>query len=420
MKSIGNLARAGLRRRWMSRNRHSFADGRPGLQPRLLVDVSVIIRHDAATGIQRVVRAVWSELSRASGQHFEAVPVYATGGRGYCYAPRDFLDRNGEKLPCKPVGAIAGDRFLGLDFAAHLMPKYRSQLKAWRENGASIHLVVYDLLPLLQPHWFSSGASAHFGKWFDMLIEHADQAICISDQVVQDLRDRIEGTPAEHRLGIGRLYLGGDIAASVPTAGVLPAAAELLNLLRFRPAVLMVGTIEPRKAYDVALAAFEHLWATSPSQAPDLVIIGKGGWKTDALQKRLRSHPQRGKRLHWLDEVSDEALCRFYAGCRGLFMASHAEGFGLPLVEAAMHGRPILARDLPVFREQRLPKISFFDDDRPEMLAASLAKLIGQPQQTARSMPSLPTWSDCVRGLLVELGIDEEGDSSRPLLNLAL
>ena len=32
-------------------------------------------------------------------------------------------------------------------------------------------------------------------------------------------------------------------------------------------------------------------------------------------------------------------------------MASQAEGFGLPIIEAAKHSLPIIARDIPVFRE---------------------------------------------------------------------
>jgi len=46
-------------------------------------------------------------------------------------------------------------------------------------------------------------------------------------------------------------------------------------------------------------------------------------------------------------------------------MASHWEGFGLPLAEAMMQRRHVLARDLPVFREQNRPNVLFFEADRP-------------------------------------------------------
>ena len=43
--------------------------------------------------------------------------------------------------------------------------------------------------------------------------------------------------------------------------------------------------------------------------------------------------------------------------------ASEAEGFGLPLVEAALFNLPVIARDLPVFKEIADGHASFFDAD---------------------------------------------------------
>ncbi len=352
--------------------------------------------------------SVWSGRSgrscaRRSGEKFLVLPIYATSTQGYCYAPPDFLDRKGGVVESKPVSVRPGDKFLGLDLSAHLLPKYRRQLKAWRAYGASIHLVVYDLLPLLRPDWFSDAAASHFQRWFDVLRKDADQAICISDQVARDLRERLAGAGRDHRLKIGRLQMGAEIAESVPSSGLCSDVPRLLEQLRFRPTVLMVGTIEPRKGYDVAIAAFEHLWRTRPTEAPDLVIVGKGGWKTAALQEYVRSHPARGIRLHWLDRVSDEGLCLLYEACRGVFMASRGEGFGLPLVEATLHRRHVLARDLPVFREQRMPNVLYFEDDRPAPLADRLMDLVNAGQSSCAV--DLPAWSDCVDGLLREIGL---------------
>ncbi len=58
-----------------------------------------------------------------------------------------------------------------------------------------------------------------------------------------------------------------------------------------------------------------------------------------------------GKRLIWLQGVSDEFLDRIYRDADCLIAASLDEGYGLPLIEAARHDLPILARDIAVFRE---------------------------------------------------------------------
>lgn len=405
MKWLAAAGNLGIRQGWLWRNRGRFCEPCAKALPRLLVDVSAIKQHDAQTGIQRVVRAIWSELRRRDGQGFELVPVYATGRHGYCRAPLDFLEGGASASQLTPMRARKGDKFLGLDLAAQFLPRWRHQLKAWRAEGATVHLVVYDLLPLLRPEWFNPTMHAHFSRWFSVLSEDTDQALCISRQVGRDLRDRLHVTGGGEALSISHLDMGGDIAASRPTTGVGPEVAKLLDRLRFRPSILMVGTIEPRKGHDPALAAFEHLWRERRGDAPDLVIVGKGGWKTANLQRTIRCHPEHGRRLHWLEGVSDESLCKLYEASRGLLMASRGEGFGLPLREAAAQGRPVLARDLPVFREQGLPNVLFFEDDRPTLLGPRIMDLLETSASRLPVKANLPTWSESVEHLLTELGI---------------
>ena len=407
-RALVNMA---ARSAWLWRNRCAFGEDATGDRPRLLVDVSAIVRHDAQTGIQRVVRAVWSELVRRKGDNFALVPVYATESAGYCYAPRDFLGSPCAAFGVEPARIRPGDKFFALDLTSHLLPKYRRQLRAWKANGATVHLLVYDLLPLLRPDWFNSRTVRHFRRWYSVLVNDADQAICISDHVAGQLRARLRQSGSRGP-NIARIRLGGDIAASRPSTGLCGQVSQLLERMRFRAAVVMVGTIEPRKGYDVALPAFEQLWRTR-SDAPDLVIIGKAGWKTEALQRRLRSHPEHGRRLHWLAQVSDEGLCRIYESARGVLVASRAEGLGLPLVEAAMNRRYVLARDLAVFREQQLSNVIYFQDDDAEALGARLMDLVELAQSGAPPAVTAPTWNQCIDGLLLALGFDS-GENALP------
>jgi glycosyltransferase involved in cell wall biosynthesis len=315
----------------------------------------------------------------------------------------------------EPVRVREGDKFIGLDLAAHLLPKYRQQLRAWRSHGAKVHLVVYDLLPMQRPEWFTPSSAVNFGRWFDVLANEADQAICISDQVARDLDAQLCSMGKTARPAISRMQMGANIAGSVPSSGVCDALRQTLEQIRFRPAILMVGTVEPRKGYDTALAAFDHLWKTRPD-SPDLILVGKAGWKTKAVQRSITSHKEFGRRLHWFNALSDEGLCLLYDACRGLLMASRGEGWGLPLIEAAMHRRHVLARDLPVFREQGLSNIVYFRDDSPEALGARLMELV-QLGQAPHSAASLPTWSECVDGLLQVLGMPSvEATTAEPLL----
>ena len=111
----------------------------------------------------------------------------------------------------------------------------------------------------------------------------------------------------------------------------------------------MVGTLEPRKGHRIALDAFEALWADGLDVC--LVIAGKHGWGVDHLAEAIRTHREFGKRLFWHERVDDAGLAQLYSDCDGLIAASFAEGFGLPIVEAGYFGKPVIASDIPVFRE---------------------------------------------------------------------
>jgi len=113
----------------------------------------------------------------------------------------------------------------------------------------------------------------------------------------------------------------------------------------------------------------------------------------------LREHAQLGRRLFWLDGISDEYLERVYGCCRGLLAASEDEGFGLPLIEAAQHGLPILARDIPVFREVAGEHARFFQADEPIALAQAMQDWIADGFTPAsRRLPWL-TWKQSAANL---------------------
>ena len=147
-------------------------------------------------------------------------------------------------------------------------------------------------------------------------------------------------------------------------------AESTLNLLSLRPSFLMVGTVEPRKGHTQALAAFEKLWEQGLDA--NLVIVGNQGWNMESLADRLRHHPEQGKRLFWLEGISDEYLEKIYAASTCLIAASEGEGFGLPLIEAAQHKLPIIARDIPVFREVAGEHAHYFNGLEPQVLADAI------------------------------------------------
>ena len=353
----------------------SIAENRPRQRLRqLLVDVSELVVNDFRTGIQRVSRAVAKRLIDDPPADFTVELVYGTP-EGLRYARRYASLLLGLPAPVDEdalVEAGPGDHFLGVDLSYRMVRSARSQIVALRNRGVRVDFVVYDMLPVLRPEWFPPEVPEPHHEWLRTVAAIADGLVCISDTVADELLEWLDREPPERAwpLDVGSFALGADVASTVPTSGGGRERADAVAFVSARPTFMMVGTVEPRKGHAQALGAFERLWASGIDCG--LLIIGKEGWGVGELLTRLRAHPERGKHLLWLDGASDDVLLDAYSSATALLAASEGEGFGLPLVEAAQHGLPAVARDLPVFREVAGEHAFFFSGERPEDLAAAI------------------------------------------------
>ena len=385
-------------------------DPLPAAPCRLLVDLSTIAQHDAGTGIQRVVRAIWLHLARVQLDGILVLPVAATAKRGYALATVDAAN-GGLSLPSADAPLIhagPGDIFLGLDLAAHRLSRHQRQLARWRRAGASINIVIYDLLPLQHPHWFPHSTGRNFRKWIGVVGRLSDRAICISQQVASDFHAWLAASKVARRdaITVTVMPLSGAVDATNPSCGIGDKGRAAIARAERARTILMVGTIEPRKGHDCVLDAMEYLWQTQAADAPDVLIVGRPGWRTEAMQARLAALEARADhRLTWLSRASDELLAALYARAALVIMPSRGEGFGLPIVEALRQGRKVLARDLPVFRELARPGLFYFDDDSPAALAGSILATL---QEADPPIPAGEDWDDSVAILLRALGLDQK------------
>lgn len=357
-----------------------------------LVDISNLCVRDAGTGIQRVVRHVLDELIADPPAGFRIEPIYLDDSgvfryaRTYC-ATRYFSDF---VLPSdEPVEFGNEDVYLGLDLIAHKIPAYIQLFRELRNRGIRQYYVVYDLLPLLRPDCFEPHLLPMFRAWYEAVAEIADGLICISKSVAGELRQWLDQAlpPRKRALGIGFFHLGADLGPEASQT----AAADLPADVRVRPTILMVGTIEPRKGHLQTLRAFEHLWASGTQV--NLLIIGRPGWLSEETIHQLRSHPERGRRLWWMEDADDATLRGAYQQASALLMASEGEGYGLPLIEAARHGLPLIVRDLPVFREVAGQHAFYFSGFGPIALAQAIAAWLKLEQDDQAPRSSEMRWS---------------------------
>jgi|GEM_PF-360811 len=382
---------------------------RPALsQPQLLVDITATCRHDRHTGIERVARALTLALLADPPTGMRVEPVYLSdiGGRWhYRYAQAYTARLLGVPPQVEDHGIdyAPGDQLIALDIAGEtFIEASRAGLyQRLQAQGVTCRMLVHDLLPVTQPDFFPPQAHQRFSDWLQQVIA-LDGAICVSQTVATALQHWIALQPAKPAVfPIGYSHHGADLSHSAPSAGLPENAAATLAALAARPSVLMVGTLEPRKGYCQALEAFSLLWQQGVDV--NLVIVGREGWRDLPDEQRrdipqlmalLKAHPEQGQRLFWLDGISDEYLEQVYTAAHGLLAASWDEGFGLPLIEAAQKGLPILARDIPVFREVAAEHACYFKAGTPEQLASAVLNWLNsgfQPPSTA--MPWL-VWQE--------------------------
>ena len=169
----------------------------------------------------------------------------------------------------------------------------------------------------------------------------------------------------------------------------------------------MVGTVEPRKGHLQTLDAFEQLWKRD--MGINLVIVGKAGWLVDDLVNRLCEHEEKNCRLFWLEGISDEYLEMVYVQCQCLIAASEGEGFGLPLIEAAQHHLPIIARDIAVFREVAAEFAYYFDGLDADSLANAIQSWLElNADDKAPSSDNMPwlTWHQSTANMVQLMGLE--------------
>lgn len=330
---------------------------------KLFLDISELVQRDAKSGIQRVVRSILKELIENKLDDYIVEPIYSNNGDGYFYA-REFIAKFiDEEISVQDtrIEYSEDDIFVGLDLNHAVVINNQNYYKEMENAGVSIYFVVYDLLPILAKKYFPEGVEDAHKRWVDVISSYSG-VICISNTVADEFSKWIQEHNKENFLKckVKWFHLGADISNSLPTTGLSEDYKEVIVKIKSKLSFLMVGTLEPRKGYDYVIEEFERIWEKGIDI--NLVIVGKNGWNVEKLVDKIKNHPEYYKRLIWLESISDEYLENVYKSSTALIAASYGEGFGLPLIEAAQKNIPIIARDIPVFREVAGEHAFYFDN----------------------------------------------------------
>ena len=381
--------------------------------PRLVFDVTTMLDHPVS-GIPRVMRTVAAEIVGRDGlafcrfdlaaRRFSAVPAdavraaidqAATGAAGAgpapAPAPAATARRGLERLVARRPAT--GEALLRAGyFARRAWAEARTLPRAWRDDrpprpgecfsdtwgpdtvycslgldhnaalvaerraarGFRTVLTVYDLIPVVVPqfavpdddHPLAPDPRRRIHQHFTDVVEAADHLLVISEATRRD----VEAFAAASGLALpptSPLPLGPAVPAGPATRPRgLPAGAAA------RPFVLVVGTIEIRKNHHLLLDVWEQMLATRPrAEVPELVVVGRRGWRYDETYARLTRTPAFAGVVHHLEGATDAELAWCYTNAAFTCVPSFSEGWGLPVSESLAFGVPCLSSDASALPE---------------------------------------------------------------------
>ncbi len=373
--------------------------------PDLAIDVSRLVgrrfKRRLPTGIDRVGLAYIRHFQRS------ARAALSIGARAFVLPRREsdrlfehLLSEDGERsflrtsiaaaIRAPIVTDVADTWFLNTGHTGLHRAGYETMLTTAKVKPL---FVIHDLIPISHPQFCRAPEARLHADRMTRAIRAGAAIVCNSHATFDSLsafarsRGLVVPPAAVAPLGTDPLP-GADAAAArvdAPIAG---------------PYFLMLGTIEPRKNHLLMLQVWQRLRETLGPSAPKLVLVGQPGWECEHVHRMLDRTPALRSHVIRPGRCDDAQLNRWIAHARALLFPSFAEGFGLPLVEALQRGLPVLASDLPVFREVARDLPEYLDPlDTANWLQAVLDYTAPGHRRRERRIEALrafapPTWSD--------------------------
>ena len=278
-------------------------------------------------------------------------PALSAPRRGQYADSLCWIRRHGIPLGERPSRFLEGGGvYLNVSQFPLSVPSYFGWLSASRHMDAVFF--IHDLLPLETPEYFRPAERLRHSRRLETVARYGRAAIVSSAITRASLVQRMAV--------LGRRDMP-IMIAPLPADPVFGAENGFDEALAPTPYFIMCGTIEPRKNHLLILHVWRDLVSQMGRAAPKLVLIGERGWENEQVVDLLERTPALQGRVIRISGLTTPALKKLLVNSRALLMPSFAEGYGLPVVEAIAAGVPVVASDIPIFREIGRGKLQLID-----------------------------------------------------------
>lgn len=286
---------------------------------------------------------------------------------------------------------LAGTDFLPRDIflilgAAWSDPHFGERLRVIRErHGLRPVVLLYDLIPARRPEWCAHSLVRDFRHWLDTTLPQCSHMLAISKATAQDVV-RYAGEEGLHLSGpVRAIPLGtGFGLASEETPSQADQSMPPPGLPRPGTYVLFVSTLEARKNHALLFRVWRRLIRDlGRENVPTLIFAGRVGWLVADLMQQLDNTDWLDGKIRLLRDPTDTELHQLYRGCLFTVFPSLFEGWGLPVTESLMLGRPCVASDTTSVPEAGGVFARYFSPESTTDATAVIREIITSPDALA-------------------------------------
>ena len=326
---------------------------------------SRLLKGAAAAEVVDGIARHWGENGRdiVSDPIYRHVKAWIAGEQVPLRASRQPRTRLGLPFPIGSVGTWAAKHGVPVTRtpAAHLpkegvyinvsqFPLWVASSFTWLEKRRDVKAVffVHDLLPITLPEYFREAEYERHRARMRNVARFASAAVVTTRTVAADLE--------AHMAELGRQDLP-IFARPTPISPTFSTPRAIDRDLQRQPFFVLCSTIEPRKNHLTILAVWRALARRLGPATPKLLLVGTRGWHYAPIIDLIERSPALRDHVLEVNGLSTPGLKRLIDNAQALLMPSFGEGYGLPVHEALAAGAPVVASDIPAFREIEAPAL---------------------------------------------------------------